>query len=192
MLSVLSKRAVKRLHGLVILKPGLPMMQWLMRLLARCLWWFILNISDSVLRFCFFDSLTLSTQEKLFKVAGVPMVENCVAGYNSCMFAYGQVSPQSFGLKLVLHILVQNQHLSVFVFVCFLCAKLWYFGNWHRLAVVKHTLCLEISKEELEDTVSTVAWLLESLSTCFKEFKRFVFLIIKIEYAILFCILTSY
>ncbi|XP_010535741.1 PREDICTED: kinesin-like protein KIN-12E [Tarenaya hassleriana] len=30
------------------------------------------------------------TQEKLFKVAGVPMVENCVAGYNSCMFAYGQ------------------------------------------------------------------------------------------------------
>ncbi|KAJ8446164.1 hypothetical protein Cgig2_015935 [Carnegiea gigantea] len=30
------------------------------------------------------------TQEKLFKVAGVPMVENCVGGYNSCMFAYGQ------------------------------------------------------------------------------------------------------
>ncbi|KAF8039698.1 hypothetical protein BT93_B2034 [Corymbia citriodora subsp. variegata] len=30
------------------------------------------------------------SQEKLFKVAGVPMVENCVVGYNSCMFAYGQ------------------------------------------------------------------------------------------------------
>ncbi|GAB2234913.1 hypothetical protein Drorol1_Dr00004184 [Drosera rotundifolia] len=30
------------------------------------------------------------SQEKLFKVAGVPMVENCVGGYNSCMFAYGQ------------------------------------------------------------------------------------------------------
>ncbi|CAH9070693.1 unnamed protein product [Cuscuta europaea] len=30
------------------------------------------------------------TQEMLFKVAGVPMVENCVEGYNSCMFAYGQ------------------------------------------------------------------------------------------------------
>lgn len=29
-------------------------------------------------------------QEELFKVAGVPMVENCVGGYNSCMFAYGQ------------------------------------------------------------------------------------------------------
>jgi len=28
----------------------------------------------------------------MFKVAGVPMVENVVAGYNSCMFAYGQVS----------------------------------------------------------------------------------------------------
>ncbi|KAK3002205.1 hypothetical protein RJ639_020974 [Escallonia herrerae] len=30
------------------------------------------------------------TQERLFKVAGVPMVENCMGGYNSCMFAYGQ------------------------------------------------------------------------------------------------------
>lgn len=30
-------------------------------------------------------------QEKLFNVAGLPMVENCMAGYNSCMFAYGQV-----------------------------------------------------------------------------------------------------
>ncbi|CAL4944411.1 unnamed protein product [Urochloa decumbens] len=30
------------------------------------------------------------TQENMFKVAGVPMVDNCIAGYNSCMFAYGQ------------------------------------------------------------------------------------------------------
>ncbi|XP_048234515.1 kinesin-like protein KIN-12E isoform X2 [Ricinus communis] len=30
------------------------------------------------------------SQEKLFKVAGMPMVDNCVGGYNSCMFAYGQ------------------------------------------------------------------------------------------------------
>uniref|UniRef100_K4A4Z4 Kinesin motor domain-containing protein n=1 Tax=Setaria italica TaxID=4555 RepID=K4A4Z4_SETIT len=30
------------------------------------------------------------TQENMFKVAGVPMVENCISGYNSCMFAYGQ------------------------------------------------------------------------------------------------------
>ncbi|GAB4824578.1 hypothetical protein Ancab_007451 [Ancistrocladus abbreviatus] len=30
------------------------------------------------------------SQEKLFKVAGVSMVENCIGGYNSCMFAYGQ------------------------------------------------------------------------------------------------------
>ncbi|KAF9591802.1 hypothetical protein IFM89_007357 [Coptis chinensis] len=30
------------------------------------------------------------TQENLFKVAGLPMVENCMGGYNSCMFAYGQ------------------------------------------------------------------------------------------------------
>ncbi|KAA8544392.1 hypothetical protein F0562_022404 [Nyssa sinensis] len=30
------------------------------------------------------------SQEMLFKVAGVQMVENCMGGYNSCMFAYGQ------------------------------------------------------------------------------------------------------
>lgn len=30
------------------------------------------------------------SQEMLFKVAGKPMVENCISGYNSCMFAYGQ------------------------------------------------------------------------------------------------------
>lgn len=25
-------------------------------------------------------------------MAGLPMVENCLSGYNSCMFAYGQVN----------------------------------------------------------------------------------------------------
>lgn len=30
------------------------------------------------------------TQEDLFRVAGAPMVENCMRGFNSCMFAYGQ------------------------------------------------------------------------------------------------------
>ncbi|KAL1202656.1 Kinesin-like protein KIN-12C [Cardamine amara subsp. amara] len=30
------------------------------------------------------------SQEKLFRVAGLPMVENCLSGYNSCVFAYGQ------------------------------------------------------------------------------------------------------
>ncbi|KAK1612146.1 hypothetical protein QYE76_035819 [Lolium multiflorum] len=29
-------------------------------------------------------------QDVLFRVAGLPMVENCMAGYNSCVFAYGQ------------------------------------------------------------------------------------------------------
>lgn len=33
----------------------------------------------------------LYMQEMLFRVAGLPMVENCMSGYNSCMFAYGQV-----------------------------------------------------------------------------------------------------
>lgn len=30
------------------------------------------------------------TQQKLFDVAGVPVVDNCLRGYNSCVFAYGQ------------------------------------------------------------------------------------------------------
>uniref|UniRef100_A0ACD6A0W5 Uncharacterized protein n=1 Tax=Avena sativa TaxID=4498 RepID=A0ACD6A0W5_AVESA len=29
-------------------------------------------------------------QEELFRVIGLPMVENCMAGYNSCVFSYGQ------------------------------------------------------------------------------------------------------
>ncbi|KAF1867703.1 hypothetical protein Lal_00050136 [Lupinus albus] len=39
-----------------------------------------------------FDHIACETlsQENLFRVAGVPMVENCLSGYNSCMFAYGQ------------------------------------------------------------------------------------------------------
>ncbi|EEF43163.1 ATP binding protein, putative [Ricinus communis] len=39
-----------------------------------------------------FDHIASETisQEKLFRVIGLPMVENCMSGYNSCMFAYGQ------------------------------------------------------------------------------------------------------
>ncbi|KAJ8766501.1 hypothetical protein K2173_022560 [Erythroxylum novogranatense] len=39
-----------------------------------------------------FDHVASETisQEKLFRIAGLPMVENCISGYNSCMFAYGQ------------------------------------------------------------------------------------------------------
>ncbi|KAM3708012.1 hypothetical protein ACJW31_02G067300 [Castanea mollissima] len=39
-----------------------------------------------------FDHIACETisQENLFVVAGLPMVENCMSGYNSCMFAYGQ------------------------------------------------------------------------------------------------------
>ncbi|OVA15456.1 Kinesin [Macleaya cordata] len=39
-----------------------------------------------------FDHVACETvnQEMLFRVAGLPMVENCLSGYNSCMFAYGQ------------------------------------------------------------------------------------------------------
>ncbi|CAL9168322.1 unnamed protein product [Musa hybrid cultivar] len=39
-----------------------------------------------------FDYVACETinQEMLFRVAGLPMVENCMSGYNSCVFAYGQ------------------------------------------------------------------------------------------------------
>ncbi|GKV51242.1 hypothetical protein SLEP1_g57909 [Rubroshorea leprosula] len=39
-----------------------------------------------------FDHIACETisQKKLFRVAGLPMVENCMSGYNSSMFAYGQ------------------------------------------------------------------------------------------------------
>ncbi|CAL9129862.1 unnamed protein product [Musa textilis] len=39
-----------------------------------------------------FDHVACETinQEMLFRVAGLPMVENCMSGYNSCVFAYGQ------------------------------------------------------------------------------------------------------
>ncbi|KAL8170416.1 hypothetical protein V2J09_022220 [Rumex salicifolius] len=39
-----------------------------------------------------FDHVACETvdQEMLFRKAGLPMVENCLSGYNSCMFAYGQ------------------------------------------------------------------------------------------------------
>ncbi|KAL5123603.1 Kinesin-like protein KIN-12D [Glycine soja] len=39
-----------------------------------------------------FDHVACETidQEMIFRLAGLPMVENCLSGYNSCMFAYGQ------------------------------------------------------------------------------------------------------
>ncbi|ONK63044.1 uncharacterized protein A4U43_C07F10830, partial [Asparagus officinalis] len=39
-----------------------------------------------------FDHVASETisQEKLFRAVGLPMVDNCMSGYNSCMFAYGQ------------------------------------------------------------------------------------------------------
>ncbi|CAN0879039.1 Kinesin-like protein KIN-12D [Linum grandiflorum] len=39
-----------------------------------------------------FDHVACETvdQEMLFRMAGLPMVENCLSGYNSCIFAYSQ------------------------------------------------------------------------------------------------------
>lgn len=48
-------------------------------------------IGQPEMRFTF-DHVACETidQETLFRMAGLPMVENCLSGYNSCMFAYGQ------------------------------------------------------------------------------------------------------
>nr|KAJ0207107.1 hypothetical protein LSAT_V11C500240230 [Lactuca sativa] len=53
--------------------------------------------------FCFYMNLILLiavcykkyefVQETLFRMVGLPMVENCLSGYNSCIFAYGQGLP---------------------------------------------------------------------------------------------------
>ena len=55
-------------------------------------------------------------QEDMFKVAGVPMVENCIAGYNSCMFAYGQVNCRFHLLVAAVNTQVLRLHYSVFTF----------------------------------------------------------------------------
>lgn len=54
---------------------------------ARSITW----IGQPETRFTF-DHVACETvnQEMLFRMAGLPMVENCLSGYNSCMFAYGQ------------------------------------------------------------------------------------------------------
>jgi len=50
-------------------------------------------------------------QENLFKVAGLPMVDNCMGGYNSCMFAYGQVSHYFASLVLVIKVRKKMFHI---------------------------------------------------------------------------------
>ncbi|KAK7252061.1 hypothetical protein RIF29_35766 [Crotalaria pallida] len=54
---------------------------------AQCITW----IGQPEARFTF-DHVACETvdQEMIFRMAGLPMVENCLSGYNSCMFAYGQ------------------------------------------------------------------------------------------------------
>ncbi|XP_073045648.1 kinesin-like protein KIN-12D [Primulina eburnea] len=54
---------------------------------AQCITW----VGQPETRFTF-DHVACEAvdQETLFRVVGLPMVENCLSGYNSCMFAYGQ------------------------------------------------------------------------------------------------------
>ncbi|EFJ25368.1 hypothetical protein SELMODRAFT_414001 [Selaginella moellendorffii] len=45
-----------------------------------------------------------STQEEMFKLVGLPMVENCLAGFNSSIFAYGQTgSGKTYTMWGVVH-----------------------------------------------------------------------------------------
>ncbi|GLT91456.1 hypothetical protein SLE2022_093420 [Rubroshorea leprosula] len=60
-----------------------------------------------------FDHVACETisQEKLFRVAGLPMVENCMSGYNSCMFAYGQTgSGKTYTMMGDINIVEGNLH----------------------------------------------------------------------------------
>lgn len=41
-------------------------------------------------------------------MVGLPMVENCLSGYNSCMFAYGQVF-QSCGLLIFFNSITEDR-----------------------------------------------------------------------------------
>ncbi|KAI3708036.1 hypothetical protein L2E82_37041 [Cichorium intybus] len=54
---------------------------------SQCLTW----VGHPETRFTF-DHVACETidQETLFRMVGLPMVENCLSGYNSCIFAYGQ------------------------------------------------------------------------------------------------------
>ncbi|WOH04683.1 hypothetical protein DCAR_0624095 [Daucus carota subsp. sativus] len=54
---------------------------------SQCITW----IGHPETRFTF-DHVACESveQETLFRMVGLPMVENCLSGYNSCMFAYGQ------------------------------------------------------------------------------------------------------
>ncbi|KAK1358771.1 kinesin-like protein KIN-12D [Heracleum sosnowskyi] len=54
---------------------------------SQCITW----IGQPETRFTF-DHVACESveQETLFRMVGLPMVENCLSGYNSCMFAYGQ------------------------------------------------------------------------------------------------------
>lgn len=137
---------------------------------------------------------SVMSQEKLFKVAGVPMVENCVGGYNSCMFAYGQVSiirqqypslwPGCFWVFQLLMVfldftstiaILRIRLASLFTsfFACVYGTKYLCFSAC-RLGVGRLTQCLETSKEELVGIVLIVGWHPESLNIYFHGFKRFV------------------
>ncbi len=142
----------------------------------------------------------LAIQENLFRVAGLPMVENCMAGYNSSMFAYGQASTshhfdyslsknvnlQSFAVVLLqptMKILAEPPVVNHKKLAAILSFKLnspqhgvlWrgivcLGWVWCRQAVAKHTQCLETLTILPTDQASSGEWHPESLSTCLVEF----------------------
>lgn len=59
-------------------------------------------------KFCF----VFPTQLDVFQLVGVPLVENCLAGFNSSVFAYGQV-PLKFFLLLIYCVIYVINFLSI-------------------------------------------------------------------------------
>jgi len=55
--------------------------------------------------------LAFFTQKALFDMVGLPMVENCLAGFNSSIFAYGQVLRSRFGQYQVSRQLLHERHI---------------------------------------------------------------------------------
>ncbi|EEE60793.1 hypothetical protein OsJ_14379 [Oryza sativa Japonica Group] len=58
-----------------------------------------------------FDAVAdeVSTQEDIFKLVGLPLVENCLSGFNSSIFAYGQEQGKHEDKELTYHCIYNEQ-----------------------------------------------------------------------------------
>jgi hypothetical protein len=56
-------------------------------------------------------------QLDIFEHVGVPLVENCLAGFNSSVFAYGQVSFFSLYFLILLHFCYSARFDAIYAFI---------------------------------------------------------------------------